>query len=259
MKKRTDIEILYDDDDIVVVSKPSSTLTIPDRYNKDIPNLYNYFKELYGEIFLVHRLDRDTSGVMIFAKNPESHKILNDQFQEKTIEKIYHAVVSGTPLKNEIDIDIPITEDAIERGKSKPSIRGKESLTKLRVLEKHRNSALVECNLVTGRHHQIRVHCAAIGHPLLVDSMYGKLSEFYLSSIKRKYNIKKNQEERPIISRVTLHSYSIGFTHPRTNEPMKFAASYPRDFMALLHVLQKYSGLPKILSQPLYKLKENIM
>lgn len=124
----------------------------------------------------------------------------------------------------------------------KPSARGKEARTDIRVLEKFRVATLVECNLITGRQHQIRVHCSAVGYPLLVDADYGTSAAFLLSSIKKRYNLAKDAEERPIIDRVTLHAYSITVTHPGTEQPLTVTAPYPRDFAAALNVLRKYAA-----------------
>ncbi len=242
MKTKDNNFIIFEDDSILVISKPAGMLTIPDRYDYEAPNLKQELEQIYGKIFVVHRLDKDTSGIMVFCKDADSHKHLNGQFQENKVDKLYHVVVSGIVQQDDIDIDIPIIPDPAVKGKSKPSAKGKESLTKLKVVERFRVATFVECDLITGRHHQIRVHCAAIGHPLLVDKLYGKNSEFYLSSIKRKFNLKKNTEEIPVISRVTMHSYSIAFNHPVTNERMSFLASYPKDFNALLNIMRKYAG-----------------
>ncbi len=234
---------IYEDDYLLVLSKPAGFLTLPDRYDRQAPNLKNYLEKKYQEIFIVHRLDKDTSGAIIFAKDSETHKLLNQQFEQNLITKIYHVVVSGVIVDDEVKIDIPITQDYRKPGRSKPSATGKDSLTVLRVLERFRNTTLVECNLVTGRHHQIRVHCSAIGHPLLVDEFYGRSDAFFLSSIKRKYNFKKDEVERPLISRVTMHSYSVNFQHPVTNERMYFTAEYPKDFEALIKMLRKYNKI----------------
>ncbi|MCX7736713.1 MAG: RluA family pseudouridine synthase [Candidatus Kapabacteria bacterium] len=237
------IPIIFEDDYLLVLSKPAGFLTLPDRYDKSAPNLKNYLEKIYDEIFVVHRLDKDTSGIIVFAKDSETHKALNQQFEQNQVTKIYHVVVSGVIIDDEIKIDIPISQDLRKPGRSKPSATGKDSLTILRVLERFRNTTLVECNLVTGRHHQIRVHCSAIGHPLLVDDFYGKSDSFFLSSIKRKYKYKKDVVERPIISRVTMHSYSIEFLHPVTKERIFLEAYYPKDFEALLKMLRKYNKI----------------
>jgi 23S rRNA pseudouridine955/2504/2580 synthase/23S rRNA pseudouridine1911/1915/1917 synthase len=248
--KNKSLDLIFEDDDIIVLSKASGMFSIPDRWKKDAPNLYTILNDKYGKIFTVHRLDRDTSGVMIFAKNAEAHKHLNQQFQEHTIKKLYHVVVAGNVPQDEIKIDIPLMENPSKPGITMPTMRGKESLTIMRIMEKYSGATLVECELVTGRHHQIRVHCAAIGHPLLVDDLYGTATEFFISSIKRKFKLKKQTDEKPIISRITMHAKSIEFKHPKTNEIVSFVSEYPKDFRALLQVLKKYSALPEYYNKP---------
>jgi len=248
MKNPEKIEYIYEDDDIIVLIKPAGVLTIPDRYNKNLQNLRTILKEKYGDIFVVHRLDKDTSGIMVFAKNAEAHKHLNTQFENATVVKIYHCVVAGIVNDDEMEIDIPLMTDPANPGKTIPSARGKQSLTMVKVLKRFRIATLVKCLLVTGRHHQIRAHLASVGHPLLVDPTYGKSNEFKLSYIKRRYNLKKNEIEKPLIARVTMHSKLLGFIHPVTNEPMEFETEYPKDFAALLQILEKYSYIPDYIS-----------
>ena len=240
--KRARLEVIHQDDDIVVVNKPSGLLSIPDRWDKNLPNVRTMMAERFGEAFIVHRLDKETSGVMVFARNAEAHKHLSEQFEHRTADKIYHAVVDGIVSKDEFPIDIPLTHDSRRKGLMRPSARGKESLTEVTVLQRFRTASLLQCTIRTGRTHQIRVHCSAVGHPLLVDSDYGKHNEFMLSSIKRRYNVAKGDEERPIIDRLTLHSHTISLDHPTTGERVTYSADYPRDFAALIQVLTKYSA-----------------
>lgn len=244
MKNFKYYKIEYEDDDVIGLTKNAGLLSIPDRYRKDIPNLRAMLTEKYGEIFVVHRLDQFTSGAMIFAKNAEAHSILNQQFDNLEVKKTYIAVVSGVLDDEETDIDIPLLADPYHLGQTIPSARGKASLTQLKVIERFRMATFVEVNLVTGRHHQIRVHCASIGHPLLVDNVYGKNSEFYLSTIKKRFNVKKDEEELPIISRLTMHSRSLTFKHPSKDEMLTVNSEEPKDLQALIQVLRKYSGLP---------------
>ena len=241
MKQQRMTEI-YADDDIVVVNKPTGLLSIPDRFDKELPSVRSILREKYGEIFVVHRLDRETSGVLIMARHADAHRHLSEQFEHHTVTKLYRAIVSGIVDADTVPLDIPIGPDTRRKGLMNPTARGKEAHTILRVVERFRVATLVECELITGRQHQIRVHCAAIGHPLLVDADYGKSTQFMLSSIKRKFNLAKNTEERPIIDRVTLHAYSLSATHPSTAERMTWDAPYPKDFAAALQVLGKYAA-----------------
>ncbi len=240
--KRQQLEVLYHDADIVVVNKPSGLLSIPDRYDVTLPSVKTLVRERFGTSYPVHRLDRETSGVLVVALNPDAHRALNTQFEQHTVRKTYLAIVSGIVDRDTIDIDIPIMPDPRRKGLMKPSARGKEARTILRVVEKFRLATLVECDLITGRQHQIRVHCSAIGHPLLVDADYGTSKAFMLSSIKRKFNLAKGQDERPIIDRLTLHAAKLSFVHPVSGEELSYSAEPPKDFNATVQVLRKYAA-----------------
>lgn len=235
------ISKIYEDDDIIVLDKPSGILTLPDRYNKSLPTLKTYLESLFKKIYPVHRLDRDTSGVIVFAKNAEAHKFLNQQFESGGVDKIYHAFVAGVFPDDITEIDIPIIENPLKPGTVLPSVRGKKSLTQVKILEHYRISTLLECKPITGRQHQIRLHLSAIGYPLLVDPVYGNSSDFYVSMIKRNYKLKKDSQESPLISRLTLHCFKIAFNHPRLKTLIEFEAPYPKDLKALKQVLRKYS------------------
>jgi 23S rRNA pseudouridine1911/1915/1917 synthase len=241
--KENKYKILFEDNEIIAVDKPTGMLSIPDRFDKQAPSISKILEQKRGKIFIVHRLDRDTSGVMLFAKNEESHRNLSLQFQNSKVERIYHVLVSGIVDEDEFQIDIPIGAHPSKKGVMAPSARGKESLTIMKVMERFRHATLTECRLITGRQHQIRVHCSAIGYPLLVDPLYGGGQAFLVSSIKRKYKLKKHTIEQPIISRITMLSKRIGFEHPDGSGQISFESDYPRDFAAALQVLRKYSGM----------------
>ncbi len=236
--------VIYEDDDLIVVNKPANVLSIPDRYNPDLFNLKDYLKRGNGgrNILVVHRIDRETSGMIIFAKTKAAHKALSRQFSQKTIEKIYWAVVDGVPPHDTGDIDLPIIENPIARGTMKVDKQyGKRAFTSYKVIEKFQNFALLRVKIETGRMHQIRIHLKSIGYPLAVDSIYGRNKEFLLSSVKRHYNVKKYEVERPIISRITLHAYALSFQHPLTQEPLHFEAPPPKDLSVFLKQLRKYN------------------
>jgi len=234
------IGVLYEDDHIIALDKPSPFLTIPDRYIHNEENLYTILNLVYGEIFTVHRLDRETSGVIIFAKNPEAHRILSMAFEGREVKKEYIAIVQGTPSEKEGIIDMPIAEHPSKKGMMVPSKNGKPSVTKYRVLESYERFSLLDLFPLTGRTHQIRVHCKAIGHPLAVDPMYSERKAFLLSEIKKKYKHGDEfTEERPIISRCTLHAKSIHFNHPADGRKMVIESPLPKDMNALISQLSK--------------------
>jgi 23S rRNA pseudouridine955/2504/2580 synthase/23S rRNA pseudouridine1911/1915/1917 synthase len=237
------LEIIYEDDYLIILNKVSGILTIPDRFNTELPNLYSILKKIYGKIFIVHRLDKDTSGCVIFAKDAETHRILSMAFESNDIIRKYEVIVEGIVPQDNMEIDIPLRPSRKKVGVTVPSAKGKPSLTKIKVIEKYRNSTLLECELKTGRHHQIRVHLQTIGYPLLVDDLYGNNSEFFVSKIKRKFNLKKGSKEFPLISRLTMHAREVKFSHPITGEIIHVFANYPKDFSALIKILKKYSKI----------------
>jgi len=240
--KINQLEIVFENENIVAINKPSGLLTIPDRYNHSLPSIYELLKEKYQNIFTVHRLDVGTSGILLFAKNPESHNFLNEQFSNHTVRKIYTAVLAGVLRQDRQEIDIPLLQNPNKKGGVIPSARGKASLTILNTVERFRNATLVNAELKTGRLHQLRAHTAAIGYPLLVDDFYGNSKEFYVSSIKRRFNIKKEGLELPLISRPTMHATEINFVDFGGKE-LVLEAKPPKDFSALIQVLNKYSKI----------------
>ena len=235
------IEILYEDDDLIIVNKPALFLSIPDRHDSTKPNVLSYLNKRYDKVFTVHRLDKETSGILCFAKNEAAHKSLSKQFQERTVEKIYYVLVDGKVHPTEGSINQPIAPHPAKPGKMMVSSKGKQSLTTYRVVEQFQTLALVEANIKTGRTHQIRVHFEAIGFPLSIDKFYGSRSEFHLSEIKRKkFKLGRNQTERPLMTRTSLHALSLKLQQPNTQKGLIIEASLPKDFGALLKQLRKW-------------------
>lgn len=232
------VEIIFEDEYLVVVSKPSGLLSIQDRYQQYTPHLKAFLQEKFNSIYTVHRLDRDTSGIMVFAKDARTHKFLSKQFANREVQKIYWAFVKGKPMFEEGIIDIPIINDMKNSGMMIPHSQGKPAETKFRLLENYGNISLLEFFPLTGRTHQIRVHSKHLGCPLLIDEIYSQESAFYLSSIKRKYHVSKFENEKPLLSRLTLHAKKLEFTHPSGNLT-KFESDLPKDLKALRKQLQK--------------------
>lgn len=237
MKKlNIDDLILFENEDILAFNKPSGLATLEDR-NAEI-NVLSMLKEKYPDIKNCHRLDKYTSGVLLFAKNPETYRFISIQFQNREVKKVYHAVVRGAADFDPLEINAPLL--------IKPSgpvtcdfRHGKESLTIFHTLNQYKTCALVDCRPITGRKHQIRVHLKYAGHPIVADDAYGG-DPIFLSQIKRKYNPSQT-EERPIIGRMALHAYSIGFK--RINgDYLTIEAPYPKDFRLLISQLEKYDS-----------------
>lgn len=233
------LHIIHEDDYIIVLAKPSGILTIPDRHNKSIPNISGSLKKTRESVYTIHRIDKETSGLLIFAKTEDAHRKLSIDFQERNIQKKYLAFVKGILYPTSGSIDFPIRKSATS-SLMKVADNGKPSLTHYEVIESYKSHSLVSIELMTGRTHQIRVHMAFIHHPLMIDELYGKSTAFYVSEIKgRKYKKSIDTEERPLLSRLTLHAYSIKFNHPNTGEEMYFEAPFPKDLRALQNQLSK--------------------
>jgi RluA family pseudouridine synthase len=234
-------DIIYEDDEMVVVSKAPFILTIPDRFHPDKPNLYQLLGERFGKIFTVHRLDKETSGILVFAKTEETHKLLSAQFTDRTVEKVYYALVEGHVHQTEGMIDKSIAPHPQHPDRMVISTKGKRSVTRYSVVEYFKNYTLLQASIETGRTHQIRVHFQAIGYPLAVDALYGRKDAFLLSQVKMgKYRLGKDQEERPLMARSSLHAWRLNFVHPGTGERLTFEAPLPKDFEAVLQQLRKF-------------------
>lgn len=244
MSKHKHYEIIYEDDIIIVINKASQVLTIPDRHKPELVNLYNLLQAEYGDIFIVHRLDKDTSGVLVFAKTAAAHKHLNDQFVERRTIKKYLALVKGTPFQEEGRIEAALVSHPSKSGLMMVANKGKASTTDYKIIEKFKHYSLLECSILTGRTHQIRVHLKHIGHSLVVDANYGGAEALYLSDFKkRKFNLGKFEEEQALLARVPLHAFQLTIEHPTKGEMMTFDAEMPKDMRAALNQLRKWDSL----------------
>ena len=230
--------IIYEDENLIALNKPSGLLSIPDREGKDI-SLKKLLIEKYGNIFTVHRLDKDTSGLIVFAKNEIAHKHLSQQFEERQTEKIYLGLVLGSPAEKKGTIDAPIAEHPGKKGLMTVYRKGKESITDYEVLEDFKIFSWIQFQIHTGRTHQVRVHAKHIGHPVVCDELYGDGKPILLSSLKHKFKLSKNElEERPILSRLALHALGLQFATTK-EEILKLEAPLPKDLRALLQQLRK--------------------
>jgi len=230
--------IIFENDDFIALNKPPGLLSIPDREGKET-SLKTLLQEKYPQVFTVHRLDKDTSGLILFAKNEETHRHLSIQFEERLTEKIYVGLVIGSVMSKKGTINKPIAENTVKRGVMIIHQRGKESITDYEVLEDFGIFSWLQFRIHTGRTHQIRVHMKDIGHPIACDELYGDGKPILLSSFKSKFKLSKNEEEeRPILNRLALHAHKISFTDVNGNI-FELEAQVPKDLRATLHQLEK--------------------
>lgn len=233
------LSIIFENDDLVAVNKSAGMLTIPDRHDETQLSLYKILLQEYGKIYIVHRLDRETSGVVLFAKNEVSHKYLSQLFEQRNIEKIYLGIIRGSITPKKGSVNEPIAEHPTHKGIMTVSKKGKPSLTDYDVMEDYGIYSLVQFNIQSGRTHQIRVHMKFAGHPIACDAIYGDGKPILLSSFKKKYKLSIHEdEERPLVNRLALHSHRLIFTDATANKHI-LEAPLPKDMKALLQQLQK--------------------
>lgn len=212
--------ILHEDTDLLIVNKPAGIPVLPDGWEKDARYLVKLLEDQYGKVWVVHRLDKITSGVMVFALTAEAHRTLSMQFEQHEAQKVYHAIASGAPEWDQHTARHPLRVDV---GHSHRTVvdhsKGKTSETAFRILERFSYASLLEAVPGTGRTHQIRVHTFALGFPLLGDKLY-------------------SAPPTELIARPALHAQSLTLTHPGTGERVAYSAPYPEDFLTALENLR---------------------
>jgi 23S rRNA pseudouridine955/2504/2580 synthase len=229
--------ILFEDQDLILVNKPPFLASLDERQTQG-PNVLSLAKNYHPDTQVCHRLDRETSGLMVLAKNPETYRNISMQFERRKVKKIYHALLDGTHEFKDLEIDLPILQDNSGRVKIDRK-EGKKANTFFNSLEYFKHFTLVEARPVTGRMHQIRIHLATQRACISGDLMYGGKIP-YLSQIKRGYRPSREEEaESPMIRRFALHAYKIEFIHPN-GELFRYEAPYPKDFSVFLKQLEKF-------------------
>jgi len=247
MPEELPLDVIYEDGDLIIINKQADLVVHPARGNTHgtlVNALAHYSNELssgLGEFRpgIVHRLDRDTTGVMVVTKNDTAQWKVAKQFENRTIKKEYLAIVQGTPdlTADKISAPLGIHPKVREKYAIRPEI-GKEAITFYQVLERFRGYSLVKCMPKTGRTHQIRVHLSYIKHPIVGDDMYGgKL--VYPWQLKDE----KPAVEEPVIARCALHAFTIEFKHPSSEKTVKFEAPLPEDMQSLLDLLRQYRSV----------------
>lgn len=232
--KNNDYSVIYSDNDFIVLNKRSGILIATDRYNPDAPRLDLMAEKEFGKLYAVHRIDKDTSGLIIYAKNLEAQKGISMQFEQRKVQKTYHALVYGHPLWEDLHVDLALEPDGDARHRTVVNKKfGKPSVTDFHLIGVCGPYSWIEAKPKTGRTHQIRVHLAANNLSIVCDPLYsGNQKPVRLSEVKRKWNGDED-EERPLLSRLALHAYKIQFEHPATHEQVTFTAPYARDMEAV--------------------------
>lgn len=230
--QKIDLKIVYEDKDVLVIDKPAGLVVHPAPGNRD-KTLVNALLAHCGKSLsgiggiarpgIVHRLDKDTSGLIVVAKNDLAHQKLSAQFADRSLSRTYQAVVFGVPDMRAGIVDAPIGRHPRDRKKMAVIGKGKSARTHYKVLDVFSGAALVECKLETGRTHQIRVHMAHIKHPVIGDPVYG---------------LRSSQKDKIDFPRQALHAMALTFIHPRTNKIRVFEAPLPKDMKALLKKLK---------------------
>lgn len=245
------LDILYEDEAIIAVNKPSGLLITPDRWDRGIVTLQDMLREYlrrspreeeHPNIRVVHRLDKDTSGVVLLAKNVKAQSYLSKQFEKGEVSKTYYAIVCGNIQENDGIINQPLMESPKKPGAMVVHSKGKKSITLFTVLERFGEFTLVEANPLTGRTHQVRVHFADKGYPLAIDPFYGTSNPVYLSRLKKNYKEKAGEPEKPVINRLSLHALRISFKEPTEGKTLVLEAPLPKDFSRMLKYLRKYAA-----------------
>src|SRR6201992_334537 len=230
--------ILFEDDDIIVVNKPPFISSLDEREGGEV-NMLRLAKAYSSDAQICHRLDKETSGALIIAKNSEAYREVSIQFEKRRVKKVYHAVIDGTHVFENLLVDLPI----LNVGRSNVTIsrqEGKRAETWFNSLKYFKHYTLVECRPVTGRMHQIRIHLATQRASIAGDEMY-KGQPVFLSALKRKYHLGKDQEEMPIMKRFALHAYQVTFKI-MDGTAVSIHAAYPKDFETLLKLLDKFDA-----------------
>ncbi len=235
------LQVILENDDFIAINKPANMLSIPDRKQSE-PSLKDMLKQQFGDIYTVHRLDKGTSGVIVFAKHSDAHKQLSQLFEGREVEKYYAGLVHGKVIKESGSVDAPIMEHPAKNGKMVIHAKGKTSLTDYEVVERFRLYTWMKFQIHTGRTHQIRIHMQQLGHSIVCDEYYGTADPILLSNLKKKFNLAKSEDaERPLMGRLALHSQLLKFD--LNGEHFELEAELPKDIKAMLQQLRKWNAV----------------
>lgn len=242
------VEIIEETDDWTAIAKPAGLSSISERWRPDarvvIDDLWKIWQRDDADVVrphVVHRLDRETSGAMLFAKHADAQRHLREQFRVRTVAKTYFSLVRGTPSPEEGRITIQVEKSSSRNGAVEIVNKGKLCETDYAVVETFRGLSAVELRPKQGRTHQIRVSLASIGTPCAVDPLYGSGDPLMLSEWKRSYRPNRDGEERPLLDRLALHARAIEFDDPATGARRRIECEMPKDLLATLRQLRKWA------------------
>lgn len=230
--------IIFEDDFLIAINKPAGISSLHDRFG--VQTSIQEMAQGYCETAqLCHRLDKETSGILVIAKTPEAYREMAISFEKRTVKKTYMAIAEGRHYFDQLVVDVPLSVSS--KGKAKLDKRnGKPAETTFTVIEQFKKFSMVECHPLTGRLHQIRIHLATQNAPIAGDTIYGGSLPF-LRSIKRNFNLKKDREERPMINRTALHAQRLSFE--LFDKSYELFAELPKDMSVFLSLLRKYDSI----------------
>ena len=238
------LQVLAENDDYLVLDKPAGLLVVRDRWDKTQETLHDLVQGyLKGKAWPVHRLDKEASGLVAFAKNAKTRTFLEKQFQQSAVEKLYWVLTEGEMEEDTGTVHLGISEEPQHPGKMRVGGKNaKPSLTHFEVLERFKGLTYAKVRPESGRQHQIRVHFQSLGYPIVCDSIYGSSRAYYLSQMKRFYKQKNDQPEKPLMNRLALHAYQLTFLDAR-GESQTIVSPLPKDFTVFLKYLRKFWGV----------------
>jgi RluA family pseudouridine synthase len=232
-----DISVLYHDDVLLVVNKPAGLATLPDGYNSTLPHIKSVLEHQFGPLWIVHRLDKDTSGVLVLARSASAHRSLNTQFAERIVSKVYHALVDTAPEWQETTISLPLRPNGDRQHRTVVDLqRGKPAVTHFTVLERFDDHCLLQAVPETGRTHQIRAHLSTMGLYIIGDKLYTSRVDYQGHDKVRQSDLSVR-----LGMNMALHAESLELTHPITGQRLKFTAPYPPELTALIERMRSSS------------------
>jgi RluA family pseudouridine synthase len=232
------LEVIYSDSALLVINKPAGLSTLPDGYNSALPHIKSLLEQQVGKLWIVHRLDKDTSGVLVLARSAQAHRSLNTQFEKHQVSKIYHALVEGNPDWHEKSINLPLRPNGDRSHRTVVDMdHGKPATTHLKVLSRFGNYCLLEAAPETGRTHQIRAHLSSVSLHIVGDKLYTVSKHGNLTDTKSQPMPCVDLSKIPMLG-MGLHARSLEITHPTSGQKLKFEATYPAWWENALQLLR---------------------